>query len=127
MIIFEPLRRVIKVKDLSVAEFLLPYLVVHVIIGQESSQEDKDKVLNELLNILKQDLPTEATYMQREDMKLFCEVCVLWSIHAFVPLLTSHRRSFACSTMPVDGFKGRRRFRIAIRLTRSKLNGFNRS
>ncbi|KAJ9155587.1 Protein kinase rad3 [Pleurostoma richardsiae] len=73
MIIFEPLRRVIKVKDLSVAEFLLPYLVVHVIIGQESSQEDKDKVLNELLNILKQDLPTEATYMQREDMKLFCE------------------------------------------------------
>lgn len=73
-IIFEPLCRAIRVKDLSVATFLLPYLVVHITLGSKSSSKDKDAVWNELLIILQQDVPENASYREREDKKLFCEV-----------------------------------------------------
>lgn len=73
-IIFEPLSRAIRVKDLSVAIFLLPYLVVHATLGHTYAQPEKDAIWNELLSILKQDVPENASYMEREDRKLFCEV-----------------------------------------------------
>lgn len=74
VIIFEPLCRAIRVKDLSVAIFLLPYLVVHVTLGKESSMAEKDAVWNELLIILQQSVPETASYSEKEDKKLFCEV-----------------------------------------------------
>lgn len=73
-IIFEPLCRAIRVKDLSIAVFLLPYLVVHITLGDKSTPEDKDAVWNELLLILQQDVPENASYSEREDKKMFCEV-----------------------------------------------------
>lgn len=74
-IIFDPLCRAIRVKDLSVAIFMLPYLVVHITLGNKSTHQEKDAVWNELLSILKQDVPENASYLEREDRKLFCEVC----------------------------------------------------
>ena len=73
-IIFEPLCRVIRVKDVSVAEFLLPYLVIHITVAEDSSSVDRENALNELLSILKQELPKNASYIEREEMKLFSEV-----------------------------------------------------
>lgn len=73
-IIFEPLCRAIRVKDLSIAAFLLPYLVIHVTLGSVSKQSDKDAVWNELLTILQQNVSDNASYSEREDKKLFSEV-----------------------------------------------------
>ncbi|POS80813.1 protein kinase rad3 [Diaporthe helianthi] len=72
-IIFDPLCRAIRVKDLSVAIFMLPYLVVHITLGNKSTHQEKDAAWNELLSILKQDVPENASYLEREDRKLFCE------------------------------------------------------
>ncbi|GJC97112.1 pephosphatidylinositol 3 [Colletotrichum higginsianum] len=46
-LIFEPLCRTIRVKDLAVAEFLMPYLVLHVIIGHRSSRKERDNVIDQ--------------------------------------------------------------------------------
>lgn len=73
-IIFEPLCRAIRVKDLSIAVFLLPYLVVHVTLGDQSTLEAKDAVWNELLLLFKQGVPENASYSEKEDKKMFCEV-----------------------------------------------------
>lgn len=73
-IIFDPLCRAIRVKDLSVAIFLLPYLVVHVTLGDKCTKQEKNAVWDELLIILKQDVPENASYTEREDRKLLCEV-----------------------------------------------------
>ncbi|KAK1971971.1 phosphatidylinositol 3 [Colletotrichum sublineola] len=72
-LIFEPLCRTIRVKDLAVAEFLLPYLVLHVIIGHRSSRQERDNVIGELVGILQHQPAEDAPYSEREDMKLFCE------------------------------------------------------
>ena len=72
-IIFEPLSRVIRVKDLAVAEFLLPYLVVHVIVGDKSAEGDRRNVLNELLSIFEYQLPDSATSVERENLRLYSE------------------------------------------------------
>ncbi|KAK3335428.1 hypothetical protein B0T19DRAFT_489276 [Cercophora scortea] len=70
-IIFEPLYRLIKVKDLMVAEFLLPYLVLHVVVGQENSSEFRDKMTAELSAILQYQPPETASYVEREEIKLY--------------------------------------------------------
>ncbi|KAK1990998.1 phosphatidylinositol 3 [Colletotrichum falcatum] len=72
-LIFEPLCRTIRVKDLAVSEFLLPYLVLHVIIGHRSSRQERDNVIGELVGILRHQPGEDAPYSEREDMKLFCE------------------------------------------------------
>ncbi|KAF6838930.1 protein kinase Rad3 (phosphatidylinositol 3) [Colletotrichum plurivorum] len=72
-LIFEPLGRTIRVKDLAVAEFLLPYLVVHVLTGKRSTRKERDGVIGELVSILQHQLPDNASYAEREDMKLYCE------------------------------------------------------
>ncbi|UQC83200.1 phosphatidylinositol 3 [Colletotrichum lupini] len=72
-LIFEPLCRTIKVKDLAVAEFLLPYLVLHVIVGHRSTRKDRDNVIGELVGILQHQPAEDAPYSEREDMKLYCE------------------------------------------------------
>lgn len=72
-IIFEPLCRAIRVKDLSIAVFLLPYLVVHVTLGEKSTTQEKNAVWNELLLLLQEDVPENASNSAREDKKMFCE------------------------------------------------------
>ena len=74
MLLFEPLCRLIRVKDLSIAEFLFPYLIVHIILGNEISEEERTAVLQELLNALQYEPSVGASYTEREDRKLFCEV-----------------------------------------------------
>ncbi|KAL7931001.1 hypothetical protein V8C35DRAFT_310988 [Trichoderma chlorosporum] len=72
--IFEPLTRIIRVKDLSTAEFLFPYLVLHVLLGPRSSQTEKDQILGEITQILKYQLSPDASYQAKEDMKRFCHL-----------------------------------------------------
>jgi serine/threonine-protein kinase ATR len=76
--IFEPLARIIRVKDLSTAEFLFPYLVLHVLLGPRSSQAEKDQILGELMHILRHQLSPDASYQEKEDMKRFCHVSLKW-------------------------------------------------
>jgi serine/threonine-protein kinase ATR len=75
MLLFEPLCRVIRVKDLSVAEFLLPYVLLHVIVSTTSSADDCDKITHELKAVLEDEPSVNATYTEREDRKHYCEVC----------------------------------------------------
>ncbi|RYP81209.1 hypothetical protein DL769_002101 [Monosporascus sp. CRB-8-3] len=72
-LIFEPLCRVIRVKDLSIAEFLLPYLVLHIVTGENTTGEVRNNVLHELLSVLQHELSHEANYAEKEDKKLYCE------------------------------------------------------
>ncbi|KAI1816156.1 phosphatidylinositol 3 [Poronia punctata] len=73
MLIFEPLCRLIRVRDLSIAEFLFPYLIVHMILGEGIPTDERTLVLQELLSVLQYQLPAEASYAEREDRKLYCE------------------------------------------------------
>lgn len=73
-LIFEPLCRVIRVKDTAVAEFLLPYLVVHVVVGSEGSRTLQKTVINELLAILQHEPKADASHLEREDIKHCYEV-----------------------------------------------------
>ncbi|EMR70330.1 putative protein kinase rad3 protein [Eutypa lata UCREL1] len=63
----------IGVKDISISEFLLPYVVLHIIISDNSSEEMRAHVLRELLTVLQHELPPNATYVEHEDKKLYCE------------------------------------------------------
>ncbi len=74
--VFEPLCRLIKVKDLAVTEFLLPYVVLHVIVGQEEKDEFRNKVSAELAAILKHQPLETASYVEREETKLFYQVII---------------------------------------------------
>ncbi|KAK3987423.1 hypothetical protein QBC44DRAFT_351810 [Cladorrhinum sp. PSN332] len=85
LLVFEPLCRLIKVKDLTVTEFLLPYVVLHVIVGQENSDEFRKKITSELLAILEYHPPASASYLEREDAKLYYQAvfriidyCMRW-------------------------------------------------
>ncbi|KAH8156902.1 hypothetical protein CIB48_g11345 [Xylaria polymorpha] len=73
MLIFEPLCRLIRVKDLSIAEFLFPYLIIHIILGEEIPEKERMLVLSEPLKVLEYELPTDASYAEKEDRKLYCE------------------------------------------------------
>jgi serine/threonine-protein kinase ATR len=75
--LFEPLTRVIRVKDLSVAEFLLPYLVLHVFLGTRSDESQRDDVLGELILILQHESADDASYTEREDMKRLYHVSII--------------------------------------------------
>ena len=81
-VLFEPIMRVIRVKDLSTAEFLLPFLVLHVLLGPRSSEEERDKVVGELLGVLNHQPADDASYVEREEAKRFCHVS-----HAHLKLL----------------------------------------
>jgi serine/threonine-protein kinase ATR len=76
-LIFEPLTRVIRVKDLSAAEFLLPYLVLHILLSDENNQAQKEEVLEELKLILRHEPADGASYGEREDLARFCHVSMM--------------------------------------------------
>lgn len=73
-LIFEPLIRVIRVKDLSTAEFLLPYLVMHVFLGPRSSEDERGRVTGELMAVLGHRPAEDASFLEKEEMKRFCHV-----------------------------------------------------
>ncbi|KAK0671217.1 hypothetical protein QBC41DRAFT_344886 [Cercophora samala] len=69
--IFEPLCRLIKVKDLTVTEFLLPFVVMHVILGQSDPSVFSPRIKAELLAILNYQPPRTASYVEKEQTKLY--------------------------------------------------------
>jgi serine/threonine-protein kinase ATR len=89
--IFEPLTRIIRVKDLSTAEFLFPYLVLHVLLGPRSSQTEKDQILGEILHILNYQPSPDASYQEKEDMKRFCHVSLVFIRGKVILILMLHR------------------------------------
>lgn len=118
-IIFRPLCRLIRVRDFSIGEFLLPYAVLHVIIGDQSSQSDRDNVMTELRVVLEYQLPQDATSAQREDMKLCCEVCASpRSKLLLMSTLTICRLSSEYSTTQCNGSTPKRRYRPEATRTR---------
>ncbi|KAB5547104.1 protein kinase rad3, partial [Coniochaeta sp. 2T2.1] len=68
-IVFEPLCRCIRVKDVFVAEFLLPYLVVHVVIGEEGTPRLREMIIGELQTIMSYEPKESASFVEREDIK----------------------------------------------------------
>lgn len=73
-LVFEPLTRVTRLKDPSVPEFLLPYVVSHIIVSEDTPRQLREDVVTELATILHYELPAGATADERQDMKLFYEV-----------------------------------------------------
>ncbi|KAM0134783.1 hypothetical protein ACHAP3_005339 [Botrytis cinerea] len=69
-LIFPPLCRAIRIKDLSVASFLLPYLILHIVI--EGSDEERGNIGAELLGILKY-RPTSTSHVKQEELRLCSE------------------------------------------------------
>ncbi|KAL5628224.1 hypothetical protein BROUX41_002972 [Berkeleyomyces rouxiae] len=70
-LIFDPLTRLVRVKDTSVAEHLLPYVFSHVVIGCESSIYNK--LNTELLSILEFDPPNIHTPEERRHRNRYYE------------------------------------------------------
>ncbi|KAF5250172.1 hypothetical protein FANTH_4592 [Fusarium anthophilum] len=73
-LIFEPLARVIRVKDLSIAEFILPYIVLHTLLGSRTTQQERDDILGELLAILQYQPAEAASYQEKEDTRRYCHL-----------------------------------------------------
>lgn len=70
-LIFDPLSRVIRIQDTSVANFLLPYTVLHsVALG---SDQDGTDILGEILAILEHDTSTDS-HNELNNVKLCSEV-----------------------------------------------------
>ncbi|QSZ36964.1 hypothetical protein DSL72_009056, partial [Monilinia vaccinii-corymbosi] len=69
-LIFAPLCRAIRIKDLSVASFLLPYLVLHLVA--EGSDQERDNISAELLGILEYE-PSSTSHIKQEELKLCSE------------------------------------------------------
>jgi serine/threonine-protein kinase ATR len=74
-LIFLPLRRAIRLKDISIPSFLLPYLVLHNIV--EGSDLNRQELGSELLGILEYQPPGE-TQSLTDDFKLCIEVWLLF-------------------------------------------------
>ena len=73
--IFEPLMRVIRVRDVSIAEFLLPYLFLHVLLGSRSSEADKALLATEALHVLQIEAEEDSAQVGKEDAKRYYQVC----------------------------------------------------
>ncbi|KAM3088202.1 serine/threonine-protein kinase M1, variant 2 [Clarireedia jacksonii] len=69
-LIFAPLRRAVRIKDLSVASFLLPYLVLHVVIKGEEAEGSM--IAAELLGILSYNLHNQSR-IKYEELRLCSE------------------------------------------------------
>lgn len=69
--IFPPLCRAIRIKDLSIASFLLPYLILHVIVA--GTDQQRHDIGSELLAVLTYKLPPDSS-IPSEDLKLCIEV-----------------------------------------------------
>jgi serine/threonine-protein kinase ATR len=70
-LIFLPLRRAIRIKDISIPSFLLPYLVLNNIV--EGNDQNRKELGQELLGILEYQPPAESQ-IRTDDFKLCIEV-----------------------------------------------------
>ena len=77
--LFKPLTRVIRIKDVATAEFLLPYLVLHMWIAPSCSTEEQEQLAFEILEVLRYQPPDTASYVQKEDAKTYYQVGKLFS------------------------------------------------
>jgi len=71
MLLYPALCRAIRIKDISVASFLLPYVVLHVIILGED--QHRQEIGEELLRVLQYRIPANSK-VRKEDVKLCIEV-----------------------------------------------------
>lgn len=69
--IFPPLCRAIWIKDISIANFLLPYVVLHVVV--EGTDENRREIGEELLAVLGYQIASDNN-IRREDIKSCSEV-----------------------------------------------------
>ncbi|KAG9243553.1 protein kinase-like protein rad3 [Calycina marina] len=69
-LIFTPLRRAIRIRDHSVASFLLPYVTLYVIV--EGLPKHKEEVAQELLRVLEYEITT-GSKVKREEVKACSE------------------------------------------------------
>lgn len=77
-LIFTPLRRAIRIRENSVAEFLLPYVVLHVIV--EGTDQNRVEIGEELLGILQYQITPDSS-VKREQLKMCSEVRHLKSVN----------------------------------------------
>ena len=70
-LIFAPLCRAIRIKDISIASFLLPYVALHVIL--EGSDQHRQEIGEELLCVLRYQA-TDESKVRKDDLKLCSEV-----------------------------------------------------
>jgi len=84
-ILFAPLCRLVRVQDVSVTEALLPYVVLHLMIGQEHQTKFRDNITAELVKVLEYQPAENASYAEKEAMKLHYEAvfrildyCMRW-------------------------------------------------
>jgi serine/threonine-protein kinase ATR len=73
-IIFPPLCRVIKIEDLSAANFLLPFVVLHAVVA--GTDEQRAQIREELLRILTHEAPADS-HFERTNLRLCSEVRTL--------------------------------------------------
>lgn len=85
-LIFAPLCRAIRIKDISIASFLLPYVVLHVIL--EGSDQQRQEIGEELLCVL-QHQATDESQVRKEDLKLCSEVRSFWLLLGMTSCLQS--------------------------------------
>lgn len=71
--IYVCLHRAIRIKDISVASFLLPYVVQHVVV--DGTDEDRLQVGQELLAVLKYEV-TSSSHIKGDELKSLREVSV---------------------------------------------------
>lgn len=93
MIIFEPLSRVIKIEDISVANFLLPYVVLHLIVL--GTEQQRQNIHQELLRVLAYELLGES-HIERTNLKLCSEV----SSNVLQALSVTNARFTGCLSYP---------------------------
>lgn len=127
--IFEPLTRVIKVKDLSTAEFLLPYLFLHVLLGERSTEDEKREVSAELEQILAHRPADNAPYAEKEDKKRYYHVSFtpFPKIVLISSCLSAHSLFFGFSTTPCSGCRINGRRAGSLPMIRRTCQGYSMS
>ncbi|POS87854.1 hypothetical protein EPUL_000219 [Erysiphe pulchra] len=95
--IFPPLCRAIRIKDLSIASFLLPYLILHVIVSGDEKQ--RKNIGSELLAVLTYKLPTDSS-VPREDLELCIET--VFSVLDYLARWVQEKRNKMSRQLIVD-------------------------
>jgi serine/threonine-protein kinase ATR len=95
-LMFPILCRTIRIRTISPANFLLPYVVLHAIVA--GTDQQRNEIGSEILRVLEYEVPADSL-IRREDLKLCVEACI--SFNSFGFLLTvkgclSHSR-VSCS------------------------------
>ena len=99
-LVFTHLRRAIKIRDGSVANFLLPYVVLHVVV--EGSDNHKQEIGAELLSILQYEISANSR-IKKEELQTYSEVRFSNSSQCYLPM---HRRlSFESLTISLGGYR----------------------